>query len=74
MATKIANGDKIVVPDCRFDPFIPGAGAAAYAQGHIGGAHYVDLGRDLAAPMGETGGRHPIPAPGTFTALMRRIG
>jgi len=74
LATRIANGDKIVVADCRFDPFTPGAGAAAYAQGHIAGAHHLDLGRDLAAPMGETGGRHPVPAPGAFTALMRRIG
>ena len=59
LATMIANGDKIVVADCRFDPFAPETGLAAYAQGHIGGAHYLHLGRDLAGPAGETGGRHP---------------
>ena len=74
LVARIANGDKIVVADCRFDPFAPEAGAAAYSQGHIGGAHYLHLDNDLAGPMGETGGRHPVPSPEDFTALMRRIG
>ena len=41
LATMIANGDKIVMADCRFDPFAPEAGPAAYAQGHIRGAQRV---------------------------------
>ena len=55
LAAMIADGDKIVVADCRFDPFAPEAGAAAYAQGHIEGAHYLHLMRDLAGPVGATG-------------------
>ena len=74
LATMIANGDKIVVADCRFDPFAPEAGPAAYARGHIEGAHYLHLNRDLAGPVGETGGHAPVPTPEDFTALMRRIG
>ena len=74
LAAMIADGDKIVVADCRFDPFAPEAGAAAYAQGHIEGAHYLHLMRDLAGPVGETGGHAPVPTPEDFTALMRRIG
>lgn len=74
LASKINNKEKVVVTDCRFDPFTPGAGVAAYAQGHIPGAHYLDLNQDLAGPAGETGGLHPIPTPEDFTALMRRIG
>lgn len=74
LARRIADGDKVAVADCRFDPFAPEAGAAAYAQGHIPGAHYLHLDNDLAGPPGETGGRHPIPSPEDFTALMRRIG
>jgi hypothetical protein len=35
LAAMIADGDKIVAADCRFDPFAPEAGPAAYAQGHI---------------------------------------
>jgi thiosulfate/3-mercaptopyruvate sulfurtransferase len=74
LAAMIADGDKIAVADCRFDPFAPEAGAAAYAQGHIPGAHYLHLDNDLAGPVGKTGGSHPVPAPEDFTALMRRIG
>jgi thiosulfate/3-mercaptopyruvate sulfurtransferase len=74
LAAMIADGDKIVVADCRFDPFAPEAGPAAYAQGHIEGAHYLHLMRDLAGPAGETGGHAPVPTPENFTALMRRIG
>lgn len=74
LASMIANADKIVVADCRFDPFAPEAGPAAYARGHIEGAHYLHLMRDLAGPVGETGGHAPVPTPENFTALMRRIG
>jgi hypothetical protein len=31
LAAMIADGDKIVVADCRFDPFAPEAGPPAYA-------------------------------------------
>ncbi len=74
LADMIANGDKIVIADCRFDPFRPEAGAVAFAQGHIEGAHYLHLTRDLSGPLAETGGRAPLPSPEDFTALMRRIG
>ena len=74
LAAMIADGDKIVVADCRFDPFAPEAGPVAYARGHIEGAHYLHLMRDLAGPVGETGGHAPVPTPENFTALMRRIG
>jgi thiosulfate/3-mercaptopyruvate sulfurtransferase len=75
LAAMIADGDNnIVVADCRFDPFAPEGGPAAYARGHIEGAHYLHLMRDLAGPVGETGGHAPVPTPQDFTALMRRIG
>ncbi len=44
-----------------------------YVAGHVPGAAYVDLDRDLAAPPGE-GGRHPLPQPEGFGAAMRRSG
>ena len=44
-----------------------------YVAGHVPGAAYVDLDRDLAAPPGE-GGRHPLPDPEVFGAAMRRAG
>jgi thiosulfate/3-mercaptopyruvate sulfurtransferase len=63
-----------VLFDCRFSLAEPGAGAALYRQGHIPGAVYLDLDRDLAGPVGKHGGRHPLPDPATFAALLARHG
>ena len=44
-----------------------------YASGHIPGAAFVDLDRDLAAAPGP-GGRHPLPAAEDFQRAMRAPG
>lgn len=44
-----------------------------YAAGHIPGAVFVDLDRDLAAPPGP-GGRHPLPAADDFERAIRAAG
>lgn len=49
--------------DCRFDLADPEAGERAYAAGHIPGAVYVNLERDLSGPTGPHTGRHPLPDP-----------
>ncbi|HJZ06539.1 MAG TPA: rhodanese-like domain-containing protein, partial [Trebonia sp.] len=48
-------------------------GIDLYQAGHIPGAVFTDLDRDLAAPPGP-GGRHPMPAAAAFEAAMRRAG
>jgi thiosulfate/3-mercaptopyruvate sulfurtransferase len=48
-------------------------GIDAYRHGHLPGAVFVDLPRDLAGPPG-AGGRHPLPEAGAFEAAMRRAG
>lgn len=64
---------RLVLLDCRFDLGKPDAGRQAYAQGHIPGARYADLNRNLAAPITAQSGRHPLPAPlqqlGFFASL-----
>src|SRR5438105_10703789 len=47
-------------------------GADEYARGHLPGAVFVDLDRDLTAPEGP--GRHPIPGPAQFADAMSRAG
>lgn len=64
----------VVVVDCRFVLSDPQAGRAAYHAGHIPGARYLDLERDLSGPRTGDGGRHPLPDPGSFTMALRRIG
>ncbi|KUO03280.1 3-mercaptopyruvate sulfurtransferase [Streptomyces caeruleatus] len=51
----------------------PFDGRAAYEAGHIPGAVYVDLDRELASAPG-THGRHPLPDLAEFGAAMRRSG
>jgi thiosulfate/3-mercaptopyruvate sulfurtransferase len=48
-------------------------GIDSYRAGHLPGARFVDLDRDLASPPGP-GGRHPLPGVGQFQDAMRRAG
>jgi len=63
----------LVVVDCRWKLGEPGAGEPLWRDGHIPGAAFLDLDRDLAAPPGDRG-RHPLPDPGDFQAAARRAG
>jgi thiosulfate/3-mercaptopyruvate sulfurtransferase len=51
------------VLDCRFDLAQPEYGLASYSAGHIPGALYAHLDRDLSGPLSADSGRHPLPAP-----------
>lgn len=66
-----------LVIDVRFDLANTGLGESQHAAGHIPGAHYLHLDRDLSGPR-EQGeqffGRHPLPDRDAFAALMRRLG
>ncbi|GAW52179.1 thiosulfate sulfurtransferase [Nocardioides sp. PD653] len=62
----------VTVLDVRYRMGGPG-GLPEFVNGHVPGAVYVDLDRDLAAPPGD-GGRHPLPSTEDFQTAMRRVG
>ncbi len=64
----------LAVIDCRFDLMNPAKGLEAYLKGHIPGARYADLNRDLSAPVTAHSGRHPLPAPEAFAARLGKLG
>jgi thiosulfate/3-mercaptopyruvate sulfurtransferase len=63
----------LVVVDCRFRLGEPGAGERAWRRGHISGAPFLDVDKDLASEPGDRG-RHPLPERADFEAAARRVG
>ena len=59
--------------DCRWSLDDPGLGRAQYLDGHVPGAAFLDVERDLAAPPG-SGGRHPLPTVEDFGRAAGRAG
>jgi thiosulfate/3-mercaptopyruvate sulfurtransferase len=57
----LAGAAPCVLLDCSFDLVDPGAGERAFAQGHLPGAVYVHLDRDLSGSKTGGNGRHPLP-------------
>ncbi|HEY3683906.1 MAG TPA: sulfurtransferase [Streptosporangiaceae bacterium] len=72
LAEALASDAPPVVLDVRWT-LSDGPATEAYAAGHIPGAVFVDLDRDLSAPPGPEG-RHPLPDPAAFQAAMRAAG
>lgn len=71
---KHLNNSSWVVVDCRFDLTDPQAGFETYRKGHIPGAVYANLDRDLAGPITAESGRHPLPKLETFKETLGRWG
>jgi thiosulfate/3-mercaptopyruvate sulfurtransferase len=69
LAKQLHDPRRLVV-DCRFDLAQPAAGEAAYRAGHIPGAIYAHLDRDLSAPITPATGRHPLPDPERFAVTL----
>lgn len=66
---------RLVILDCRFALEDPDYGLRSYAEGHIEGAQFADLERDLSGPVtkGVTG-RHPLPDPDELIERLRGWG
>jgi thiosulfate/3-mercaptopyruvate sulfurtransferase len=68
----LTSGESVTLLDVRWELNGP-PGWLAYAKGHLPGAVYVDLERDLSDPGGPRG-RHPLPDAERFAAAMRVAG
>lgn len=80
LVNELAGSNPPVLLDIRWQLSMPTASGAApfdgraeYAAGHLPGAVFVDLDRDLASAPG-AGGRHPLPDLAVFGAAMRSAG
>ena len=75
LAEWLASPRPPVIVDLRWYLNKPGAGHAAYLEGHLPGAIFLDLDEDLADLHGlGAPGRHPLPSPSAFVARMAAAG
>lgn len=70
---RLADPDWLVV-DMRHQLADPAAGERAYAEGHLPGAVFLHLDRDLSGPLTGRNGRHPLPDPQDLAACFSEIG
>jgi len=64
----------LILLDCRFDLTKPHIGKEQYLAGHIPGAYYVDLEKDLSGPKNPQFGRHPLPTPVVWAKTRSSLG
>lgn len=65
---------RVAIADCRFALMQPELGLQQYQEGHLPGAYYFDLNRDLSSPVGKHGGRHPLPDPALLAKKLTAMG
>jgi thiosulfate/3-mercaptopyruvate sulfurtransferase len=72
--TDLQKADLLIF-DCRHDLFAPEFGHEAYLAGHLPGAYYLHLDRDLSGEIipGKTG-RHPLPDMADFAHRISAYG
>jgi len=69
-----ANLAKWRVFDCRHDLAKPELGEHQYREGHIQGALFAHLERDLSGKKTGRNGRHPLPEPQDFEKWLEKAG
>lgn len=70
----LAAGRETVLVDTSFDLADVNAGEASWRAGHLPGALYLHLDRDLCGEKTGHNGRHPLPTRGAFAATLGRCG
>ena len=64
----------IAIFDCRHDLADTAKGERLYRAGHVPGARFAGVDRDLSGPKDGRNGRHPLPAPEVFGAFLAAAG
>ena len=72
--TLLGTKAPMVLQDCRFDLADTADGERDWAAGHLPGALYAHLDRDLSGAKTGRNGRHPLPAFDTFAVTAGRWG
>jgi thiosulfate/3-mercaptopyruvate sulfurtransferase len=68
-----AHLDVVRIVDVRW--YLDGrSGCAAYREGHLPGAVWLDVDSELSGWASPAAGRHPLPAPEHFAAVLSRVG
>lgn len=73
-ADELKNKSNYRLIDVRADLTDDNFGDIAYAEGHIRGAVFLSISRDLAGKQGVHGGRHPRKNIDEFKAIVKKIG
>lgn len=69
----LASDEAVVLCDIR--SYLDGRdGRTAYLDGHLPGAHFVDMGTVLAGPAAPVAGRHPMPTSEAFARGLGALG
>lgn len=71
---KNLQNPQLRIADCRFSLKDSGQGAREYSMNHLPDAIYFDLEKDLSAPPGVHGGRHPLPDWDQFIKKLEQAG
>ena len=73
LASQLERTD-VAIFDCRFELGNPAWGESEFALGHIPGAQYLHLDRDLSGPVTPQTGRHPLPDAHDFARRLATLG
>ena len=63
-----------IIVDCRHQLSDTGHGERVYAAGHVPGALFMHLDRDLSGAMTGSNGRHPLPDPEVLATRLGAVG
>lgn len=68
------SGKAPLLLDCSHDLFDAQAGQRAYLAGHLPGAYFLSMERDVGGQKTGQNGRHPLPARADVVARLRDLG